>query len=84
METTTRTLPDNAYRKLKDGETYEPVVPAGAAVPESPGKHLGAPVVAIQPRLRDQHLERSVGHGRDCRWRSAARGSATRSRCPGP
>jgi putative OPT family oligopeptide transporter len=27
-------LPENAFRELKPGETYEPVVPAGASVPE--------------------------------------------------
>jgi len=27
-------LPDNAYRKLKDGEEYIPVIPAGKIVPE--------------------------------------------------
>ncbi len=27
-------LPDNAFRELKPGEAYEPVVPAGASVPE--------------------------------------------------
>jgi putative OPT family oligopeptide transporter len=34
METTHRTLPENAYRKLEAGETYVPVVPAGERVPE--------------------------------------------------
>jgi len=35
METTTRrTLPDNAYRPLKPGESYVPVVPAAVKVPE--------------------------------------------------
>lgn len=35
METATRrTLPENAYRKLKPGERYVPVVPAGERVPE--------------------------------------------------
>jgi len=35
METATRrTLPENAYRKLKPGERYEPLVPAQAQVPE--------------------------------------------------
>ena len=41
MEPTKRTLPDNAYRKLKPGETYAPVVPAGASVPEFTGRSLG-------------------------------------------
>jgi putative OPT family oligopeptide transporter len=27
-------LPENAYRELRDGETYEPLVPAAATVPE--------------------------------------------------
>jgi putative OPT family oligopeptide transporter len=34
METSTRSLPENAYRTLKPGESYQPVVPAGAAVAE--------------------------------------------------
>jgi putative OPT family oligopeptide transporter len=35
METATRrTLPENAYRKLKPGETYVPLVPAASQVPE--------------------------------------------------
>ena len=35
METATRrTLPENAYRPLKPGESYVPVVPAGVRVPE--------------------------------------------------
>jgi putative OPT family oligopeptide transporter len=27
-------LPENAYRKLKEGETYEPIVPAASSMPE--------------------------------------------------
>lgn len=27
-------LPENAFRELKQGESYEPVVPAGVAAPE--------------------------------------------------
>ncbi|OYV88813.1 MAG: peptide transporter, partial [Acidobacteria bacterium 21-70-11] len=34
METARTTLPENAYSKLKPGESYAPVVPAGANVPE--------------------------------------------------
>ncbi len=35
METAARrTLPENAYRKLKDGETYQPIVPATSQVRE--------------------------------------------------
>ena len=34
MDSTRRTLPDNAYRKLESGEQYRPVVPAGEAMPE--------------------------------------------------
>src|SRR5512143_3045658 len=34
MEPTTRTLPENAYRKLEPGESYNPVVPAKAEVAE--------------------------------------------------
>jgi putative OPT family oligopeptide transporter len=36
MEATeTRSLPENAYQPLAPGETYQPVVPAAASVPES-------------------------------------------------
>lgn len=34
MEPSTRSLPENAYRKLGPGETYRPVVPPGAQVAE--------------------------------------------------
>jgi putative OPT family oligopeptide transporter len=34
MEDVTRSLPENAYRKLKPGEEYQPVVPAGKILPE--------------------------------------------------
>src|SRR5512143_758447 len=34
MEPTTRTLPENAYRKLEPGESYNPVIPADAPVAE--------------------------------------------------
>ena len=34
METTRRSLPDNAYRPLKPGEIYVPIVPAGEKMPE--------------------------------------------------
>ena len=34
METTRRTLPENAYRPLKPGETYSPIVPADKPVAE--------------------------------------------------
>jgi len=36
MEATeTRSLPENAYLPLAPGETYQPIVPAGASVPET-------------------------------------------------
>ena len=36
MEATeTRSLPENAYLPLAPGETYQPIVPAGASVPEA-------------------------------------------------
>jgi putative OPT family oligopeptide transporter len=41
METSSRSLPDNAYRTLKPGETYEPIVPAKAQVPEMTFRSLG-------------------------------------------
>ncbi|MGC8916086.1 MAG: OPT family oligopeptide transporter [Thermoanaerobaculum sp.] len=34
METTGKSLPENAYRPLKPGETYQPLVPASAKVAE--------------------------------------------------
>ena len=34
-----------------------------ALVAQSPGEHLGAPVMAVEAGLRDEHLERSLGHG---------------------
>ena len=34
METSPRTLPENAYRKLNPGEKYEPPVPASEMIPE--------------------------------------------------
>ena len=34
MEVTKRSLPQNAYRTLKPGEEYTPVVPAGEIIPE--------------------------------------------------
>ncbi len=40
MESTSRTLPENAYSKLKPGESYQPVVPAGASVPEFTARSL--------------------------------------------
>ncbi len=36
-----RNLPENAYRQLKPGETYVPVVPADKIVPEVTGYSLG-------------------------------------------
>lgn len=41
METSRRTLPENAYRKLKPGETFTPVVPAEARVPEFTPRSVG-------------------------------------------
>ena len=40
METTRRTLPENAYRALKPGETYSPIVPADQPVAEFTGRSL--------------------------------------------
>lgn len=34
METTKKSLPENAYRPLKPGESYEPLVPASTQLPE--------------------------------------------------
>ena len=34
METSRRTLPENAYRKLNPGEVYTPLVKSGEKVPE--------------------------------------------------
>ncbi len=35
MEPKTLSLPENAYRKLSDGEVYHPIVPADAPLPEA-------------------------------------------------
>ena len=40
METTRRTLPENAYRTLRPGETYQPTVPASERVPEWTGRSV--------------------------------------------
>ncbi len=40
METTRRTLPENAYRALKPGETYAPIVAADKPVAEFTGRSL--------------------------------------------
>ena len=40
METTRRTLPENAYRALKPGESYRPIVPADKPEPEFTGRSL--------------------------------------------
>ena len=37
----TRTLPDNAYRRLQPGEVYEPPVPASAPLPELTPRSIG-------------------------------------------
>ncbi len=37
----TKSLPENAYRVLAPGETYRPVVPASAKVPESTARSVG-------------------------------------------
>ena len=34
MEPSKRTLPENAYRPLKEGESYQPVVPSSRKMPE--------------------------------------------------
>ncbi len=45
METSHRTLPENAYRTLKPGETYQPTVPASENVPEWTGRSVGLGLV---------------------------------------
>jgi len=40
METSRRSLPENAYRKLKPGEEYTPLVGAGEQVPEMTARSL--------------------------------------------
>ena len=34
----TKSLPENAYKVLRPGETYQPIVPAAAALPEATGR----------------------------------------------
>src|SRR6202162_1699127 len=36
----TKSLPENAYKPLAPGETYRPIVPAQAAVPEATGRSI--------------------------------------------
>ena len=36
----TRSLPENAYKPLQAGETYKPIVPAAAALPEATGRSV--------------------------------------------
>ncbi|MDL1952438.1 oligopeptide transporter, OPT family, partial [Acidobacteria bacterium ACD] len=40
METSQRSLPENAYRPLKPGESYAPIVPPGSPVAEFTGRSL--------------------------------------------
>ena len=40
IQSTGKGLPENAYRKLKDGEVYLPVVPENAPLPELTGYSL--------------------------------------------
>ncbi|MBI5280340.1 MAG: oligopeptide transporter, OPT family [Candidatus Solibacter usitatus] len=40
MEPSSRSLPDNAYRKLEPGESYTPIVPAGEKVLEWTGRSV--------------------------------------------
>ena len=51
-----------------------------ALVAEAAREHLGAAVVAVEAGLGDEHLERSVGHGRDCRPAEARPATDLRSR----
>jgi putative OPT family oligopeptide transporter len=41
METTSRSLPENAYRPLKPGESYSPLVPSDARIPEFTVRSVG-------------------------------------------
>lgn len=42
MEATeSRSLPENAYRQLKEGEAYLPMVPAAKVIPEATGRSIG-------------------------------------------
>jgi putative OPT family oligopeptide transporter len=36
----TKSLPENAYKPLRPGETYQPIVPASAALPEATGRSV--------------------------------------------
>ena len=38
---TTKSLPENAYRPLKPGEEYQPIVPAGSEMPEFTPRAVG-------------------------------------------
>lgn len=39
-ELDTKVLPDNAYKTLKPGESYKPIVPAGESLPELTGRSI--------------------------------------------
>ena len=45
--TSSKVLPSNAFRELKPGETYEPVVPAGKVVPEVTAWSVGLGLVMV-------------------------------------
>jgi putative OPT family oligopeptide transporter len=45
METSTRTLPENAYRPLQPQESYTPIVPAPSKMPEFTPRSLGVGIV---------------------------------------
>lgn len=40
-EQTSKSLPENAYRELKEGEEYKPVIPANVVLPEVTGWSIG-------------------------------------------
>jgi len=57
-------LPENAYRELKPGETYEPMVPARASVPEVTSRSIAFGIVMnIIFSMAATYLALKVGQG---------------------
>ncbi|RIK69191.1 MAG: oligopeptide transporter, OPT family [Planctomycetota bacterium] len=57
-------LPENAYRELKPGETYVPMVPAAATVPEVTGRSIAFGIVMnVIFSMAATYLALKVGQG---------------------
>lgn len=57
-------LPENAYRELKPGETYTPMVPAGVTVPEITGRSIAFGIIMnVIFSMAATYLALKVGQG---------------------